>query len=86
MRDAAAELLYFNGAGVGGVGAGGEEGAAGARTRGLGDPPAGRPVDRRRVQLASSVRGASVMGYKRGGKYFSLLSRFALPRCLLVRR
>lgn len=38
------------------------------------------------VQLAPSVRDASVMGYKRGGKYFSLLSRFALPRSLLVRR
>lgn len=63
-----------------------EEGTAGGEDPGLGDPPAGRPVDRRRVQLASSVRGASVMGYKRGGKYFSLLSRFALPRCLLVRR
>lgn len=45
-----------------------------------------RPVDRRRVQLASRVRGASVMGYKRGEKYFSLLSTFALPGSLLVRR
>ena len=70
-------------------GRGGERCVGGGQQRtppGRGDRPAGGPVDRRRVQLASRVRGASVMGYKREEKYFSLLSTFALPGSLLVRR
>lgn len=77
MRGAAAEpssrrghFSFSAGSGRGG----GEEGR--------GDRPEDGRVDRRRVQLASSVRGASVMGYKRGGKYFSLLSRFCPPSLL----
>lgn len=69
----------------------GEAAFVSGRGRELGDAgtPTGcgpGPLDRRRVQLAPLGRRASVMGYKRGGKYFSLLSRFALSRSLLVRR
>lgn len=41
-----------------------------------------RPLDRRRVQLASLVLGASVMGYKRGGKLFLLAQQICPPSLL----
>lgn len=41
-----------------------------------------RPLDRRRVLLAALVRGASVMGYKRGGKLFFLAQQICPPSLL----
>lgn len=43
---------------------------------------ASRPFDRRRVHLASLVHGASVMGYKRGGKLFFLAQQISPPSLL----
>lgn len=41
-----------------------------------------RPLDRRRVQLACLILGASVMGYKRGGKLFLLAQQICPPSLL----